>query len=559
MTDDQGYGDLSCHGNPVLKTPELDKLWSESVRLTDFHASSLCTPSRASLMTGRDCLRTGAWATTRGRSLLRKDETTMADVFAACGYRTGLFGKWHLGDNYPFRPQDRGFQEVLWHLGGGLEQTPDYWGNNYFDDRYWHNGKLIQFTGYCTDVWFDGAMSFIKESVGNGQPFFAYIATNAPHDPYRVDPKYSEPYRKAGIEAKRANFYGMIANLDENMARLLDLVDRLGIRENTILIFLSDNGTSAGASTDNETQKILSGFNAGMRGIKTSYYDGGHRVPCFVRWPSHDLQGGRDIAELTSINDLLPTLIDLCGLEKPKDVAFDGTSLATLLLGKVSALPERTLFVHIGTGEGPHGEWRGTVMRRKWRLVGGKELYDISTDPGQQDDVSSQHPEVVQSMRADYAAWWKGIASGPMDPCPIIIGSDRENPSCLTCFDWAGTKGATAWAQYLIRTAENVNGWWNIEVERDGTYEFSLRRWPEESNLPINGAPDKAGYQKIGVTAARIKVGGIVEEQPVPEDAAAVVFTIPLPAGETRLQTWFLNEQTNDPERGAYYVYVKRL
>ncbi len=559
MTDDQGYGDLSCHGNPILKTPALDQLWSQSVRLTDFHAAPLCTPARASLMTGRDCLRTGAWATTRGRSLLRKNETTMADVFLAGGYRTGLFGKWHLGDNYPFRPQDRGFQEVLWHLGGGLEQTPDYWGNDYFDDTYWHNGKLTRFTGYCTDVWFDGAMSFIEENVKQGKPFFAYIAPNAPHDPYRVAEKYSAPYKKAGVDEKRANFYGMIANFDENMARLEGLIERLGIRENTILIFLTDNGTSAGASRNLKTEAVESGYNAGMRGIKTSYYDGGHRVPCFVRWPTRGVQGGRDLGELTSINDLLPTLIDLCGFKNPEGVAFDGTSLAPLLLGQVSEIPGRSLFVHIGTGEGPHGEWRGTVMRRTWRLVGGKELYDISADPGQQNDIAAQNPEVVQSLRADYAAWWKGITSGSLDPCQIIIGSDQENPACLTCFDWYGVKGATPWGQFTIRAAQNVNGWWNIAVERDGTYEFSLRRWPEESNTPINGVPAGAGNKKIAVTTARLAVGDLVKEQPVSADAVAVVFTVPLKAGETKLQTWFLNEQTDESQRGAYYVYVKRL
>ena len=184
VTDDQGYGDLGCHGNPILRTPNLDALYRRSVRLTDFHVGPTCAPTRASLMTGRYCNRTGVWHTIMGRSLLRRDEVTMADVFAAGGYRTGIFGKWHLGDNYPYRPQDRGFHEVLIHGGGGVGQTPDAWGNDYFDDTYLHNGTPEKFSGYCTDVWFDGAMRFIEDN--RDRPFFAYLATNAPHSPYRV-------------------------------------------------------------------------------------------------------------------------------------------------------------------------------------------------------------------------------------------------------------------------------------------------------------------------------------------------------------------------------------
>jgi arylsulfatase A-like enzyme len=196
VTDDQGYGDLGCHGNPILRTPNLDALYRQSVRLTDFHVGPTCAPTRASLMTGRYCNRTGVWHTIMGRSLLRRDEVTMADVFAAGGYRTGIFGKWHLGDNYPFRPQDRGFHEVLVHGGGGVGQTPDTWGNDYFDDTYLHNGTPEKFSGYCTDVWFDGAMRFIEAN--RDRPFFAYLATNAPHSPYNVSERYSRPLQGQG-------------------------------------------------------------------------------------------------------------------------------------------------------------------------------------------------------------------------------------------------------------------------------------------------------------------------------------------------------------------------
>ena len=243
ITDDQGYGDLGCTGNPWIRTPELDRFRAESVRCPDFHVSALCTPTRGALMTGRRPVRNGAWATCWGRSILRRTEVTMADVFARSGYRTGMFGKWHLGDNYPYRPQDRGFQTVVAHKGGGVGQTPDFWGNNYFDDTYFRNGEPRAHEGYCTDVWFDEAARFI-ESAKDG-PFFAYVATNAPHHPYLVADRYAEPYRRIP-DIPEPDFYGMIANIDENFGRLVRQLDEWGLSENTVLIFMTDNGSSGG-------------------------------------------------------------------------------------------------------------------------------------------------------------------------------------------------------------------------------------------------------------------------------------------------------------------------
>lgn len=220
MTDDQGYGDLACLGNQMIKTPNIDRLYASSVRLTNFHVSPTCSPTRASLLTGRYCNATGVWHTVMGRSLLRKDEVTLADCFKASGYSTGIFGKWHLGDNYPFRPQDRGFDEVFVHGGGAIGNTPDYFGNNYFDDTYFHGDRSKKVTGYCTDVWFDSAMSFIKDCVQNDHPFFCYVPTNAAHGPYRVAEKYKQLY-DSDPRVPNESFYGMITNIDDNMARLM--------------------------------------------------------------------------------------------------------------------------------------------------------------------------------------------------------------------------------------------------------------------------------------------------------------------------------------------------
>lgn len=544
ITDDQGYGDLGCHGNPIIKTPNLDELYAQSTRLTNFHVSPTCSPTRAALMTGRYCNRTGVWHTVMGRSLLRKDEVTMADVFAESGYRTGIFGKWHLGDNYPFRPQDRGFGEVLVHKGGGIGNTQDYWGNDYFDDSYFHNGKPEKFKGYCTDVWFAEAMKFIEAN--KDRPFFCYLPTNAPHGPYRVPNKYSEPYQGKGV---KFNFYGMITNIDENMGRLMSKLKELGIEDNTILIFMTDNGTSGGR------------FSVGMRGRKGSEYDGGHRVPCFIRWPRGGICAGIDIDRITTHIDLLPTLIELCILKKPNGVQFDGTGLVPLLKGDDKTWPGRTLITDSQRVDYPIKWRKSAVMTDRWRLVNGKELYDMKVDPGQKNNVADKHPDVVAKLRNEYDKWWADTSKRFLEYCEIIIGSDEENPAKLTSHDW---HAHGPWNQEQVRQGQKRNSFWAVEVARDGEYEISLRRWPEEVDAPITAAiPDG---KAISATTARLKIADVDVTKPIPQNATAVKFKVKLKAGKTRLQSWFIpphrgagfmDEQGES--RGAYYVYAKRL
>ncbi|MFT5130574.1 MAG: arylsulfatase A-like enzyme, partial [Rhodothermales bacterium] len=378
MTDDQGYGDLACHGNPVLKTPNLDALHAESLRFTDFHTMPFCTPTRAALMTGRNASRTGAYRTSAGRTMMHADEVSMATVFKDNAYATGIFGKWHLGDNYPHRPQDRGFETTRWHRCGGVGQGSDYWGNDYFDDHYEENGSFKKFEGYCTDVFFDGALDFITKNAAEEKPFFAYIASNAPHGPYRVAPEYAAPYKEACNWRSGAEFYGMIANIDENVGRLRRRLAELKIAEDTILIFMTDNGSAAGLSPKKDEgfgpldQLADGGFNAGMRGKKSSIYDGGHRVPFFVHWPEGKLTGGRDVTELAACWDVLPTLIDLCALTPPK-VEFDGSSLVPALKGE--GMPERSLVMQFQGGAYfrhlPEPWTDSVVMTKRWRLLNG--------------------------------------------------------------------------------------------------------------------------------------------------------------------------------------------
>jgi len=543
ITDDQGYGDLGCHGNEIIRTPNLDALYEQSVRLTDFHVGPTCAPTRAALMTGHYCNRTGVWHTIMGRSLLRRDEVTMADVFGAGGYRTAIFGKWHLGDNFPFRPQDRGFHEVLVHGGGGVGQTPDFWGNDYFDDTYWHNGTPEKHTGYCTDIWFDGAMRFIEAN--RNRPFFVYLTTNAPHGPYNVSEKYSGLYKDKNVP--NANFYGMITNIDENMGRLLGKLKALGLEENTILIFMTDNGTAAGFRGGK-------GFNSGMRGTKGSEYEGGHRVPCFVRWPGGGLGGGRNVNRLTAHVDLLPTLIDLCGLPGPAQVTFDGTSIAPLLKGAGADWPDRILVTDSQRIEHPEKWRKSAVMTDRWRLINGKELYDLPRDPGQSRDVAAEYPDVVRKLRQAYEKWWESVSQRFDEYCEIVLGSDEENPARLTCHDWHGG-GAVPWAQGHIRNGLKANGFWAVEVARAGEYEFSLRRWPREVDAPINAAIP--GGKAIRAQQARLQIANVDVSKPIDAQAKEVTFKVSLPAGKTTLRTWFTAD--DGTSRGAYFAYVKRV
>ena len=533
MTDDQGYGDLACLGNRQIKTPHIDKLHSESIRLTNFHVDPTCSPTRSALLTGRYSSKTGVWHTIMGRSLMHTDEVTIAEVFAAGGYRTGVFGKWHLGDNYPCRPQDQGFQEVLVNGGGGVTQTPDYWGNDYFDDTYWHNGVTKKYTGYCTDIWFDGAMQFIEAD--KDRPFFVYIPTNAAHGPFNVAKEYSEPYKEMGVPSPRAEFYGMITNIDDNVARMRKKLKELNLAENTIFIFTTDNGTAAG-------MRGTGGFNAGMRGTKGSEYEGGHRVPCFIHWPAAGFTKGRDIGDLTAHIDLLPTLAELCKVKLPNPEQIDGKSLVPLLK-KQGNWPPRTLFVHSQRIEFPEKWRRSAVMTDRWRLVNGKDLFDMQADPGQKKNVAGDHAEVTAKLRKQYEAWYKDVSIRFDDYVRIGLGSAKENPASLTCHDWHTNNGPVPWNQRSIGRDQKANGFWAVDVERAGRYEITLRRRPAQLNAPLNAS------------TARLKIGDVEARRAVPEGAAAVTIPVKLKAGHSILKTWL--EDGKGDSRGAYFVEVK--
>lgn len=562
LTDDQGYGELGCHGNPVIKTPHLDKLYGESVRLTNYHVGPTCAPTRAGLMTGHFHNSTGVWHTIGGRSLLRQEEYSLANAFSDAGYRTGLFGKWHLGDNYPYRPQDRGFHEVATHGGGGVGNTPDYWGNNYNDDHYAVDGEWTPFEGYCTDIWFNEGLKFIERN--KDRPFLCLITTNAPHGPFIVDDRYSRQYDGHVETESRANFYGMITCIDENVDTLRRRLDKLGLSDNTILIFMTDNGTAHGA-TPGEGQFIENGYNAGMRGIKGSEYDGGHRVPLFIHWPDGNLTEGRDVPELTANVDVMPTLMELCDISA-EGRAFDGTSIAPLIRCETSEWADRTLVTDSQRITTPEKWRKSAAMTQRWRLINGEELYDVEADPGQTTDVAADHPDVVAELRQDYEKWWMKVSEQFDGTIPIPIGHDDEPSMCLNAHDWRNPEAECAWNQAQVRAGHACNGYWESDVAVNGSYRFELRRWPKEEDRPIVDSISGAfksyseirdgygGGRAIPIVRAKLKVGDVEHESAVGPDDKGIAFSVDLNAGETRIQSWFFDADGNDV--GAYYVYV---
>ena len=577
ITDDQGYGDLSCHGNPVVRTPHIDRLHAESVRFTQFHVTPMCTPTRGQLMTGVDALRNGAMNVSSGRTLLRREYPTMPELLRGAGYATGLFGKWHLGDNYPFRPQDRGFERAVWYPSSHIGSVPDHWKNDYFDDVYKTERGNETLRGYTTDALFSSALSWIDAQSRQGKPFFCYLATAAAHTPAYVPKPYRDAVaaRLAAVREKLppltpkqaddlGRFLAMVENIDENFGRLESFLQAKGLRENTIVIFLTDNGSTMGPLY----------YNAGMKGRKVTLWEGGHRVPLFIRWPAGNLGQPRDVAELTQVQDLLPTLLELSGAARQTQHRFDGVSLAPLLRSRTAALADRMLYINYSRMPGPAPaatnrnlsiprKEGAAVLWKNWRFLENASLYNIEADPGQDRDVAAENPEIVTRLRAGLDRWWDGLKERLNEPQRVVIGAPAENPTLLTACEW--------WDVFVdqqgqVRRGEAKNGVWHLEVASDGTYEIELRRWPREAALALTAAPPAekvwdgtlAGGKALAIAGARIEVQGANQRAAVSPDQESVSFRIPLRAGAATLQTWFL-QADETPLCGAYYAYINRL
>ena len=551
FTDDQGYGDLSCHGNPILETPHFDKLHSESVRFDNFHVAPVCTPSRGELMTGLYAMQNKAGMVPAGRNLMRRDIVTMPEVFAANGYATGLFGKWHLGDTYPHRPIDRGFQRVVWHKGWGLASEIEY-DNDYYYTRYLDEMEVKYSDRFCANLWFDEAMKWMDQQIEAKQPFFSYIALNTPHSPFHALEKDYNKYKGQVEDPNVAHFFGLISNADENFSRLDRWLEKRAIKDDTIIVFMNDNGSSRG-------DKI---YNAGMRGKKGSGYEGGHRAICFIRWPNGGFGNPRTVDNLSHITDILPTFADLLEFDVPGTAEpFDGISLKPVLRNLDTFDNDRKVIVQFGGRVRPEKYYRSCVIWKQWRLNGENELYDIESDPGQTRNVASRHPEIVRELQRHYDAYWCSIEDSIDVVEPIIVGSSVEPYTDLTSNNWVEVDFDN---RGKVAGAKSQGGVWQIEAERSGEYLVQLSRWPFYMNrsLSSQGPSETIGGMPIDPGKALSIVSGSLSlngREPIvaePNDSNTLIeMRIRLSKGRHTLQGCF-HDAAGSKLAGAFYGRV---
>ncbi|MHC4507652.1 MAG: arylsulfatase [Planctomycetota bacterium] len=548
MTDDQG-NNVGFQGNPHVKTPHIDKFAEKAVRLSNFHQEPMCTASRAALMAGKYAVRTGAWRTSLGRTMMRSDNITIAEAFKANGYATGQFGKWHLGDNWPMRPQDQGFNEVVGLRCGAVGQIADYWGNDYFDDTYYHNGETKEYKGYCTDVFFGETMRFIKDN--SDKPFFVYLAPNVTHLPLKVAEKYSKPHVANGVDEKLAIFYGMIDNLDENFGRLTAFLKKEGLDENTIILFTTDDGAQSAARSNSPDA-----WNMGLRGDKGSKEEGGHRVFSFLRWSGGDIGAGADNNTLISVMDVYPTLLDLCGLEAPHGADLEGRSFKPYLKKPLSPKKdERPLFFYYFNPKKLDDRESACVMWKNWRLLGGIHLYDIEKDRMQEHDLAADHPETVKQMTAFFDAHHAAGLELIKDPVRFILGDPRAPRVELTSQDvYRGPKGAQAFSQPHARDLVQAHGPYKVTVAARGSYTITLSRYPLYTNLPFGAGGKKMEENNFAIEKVRLAIAGKVLEKAVTPKETHASFTLDLEKGDTDLETWLLGDGKDGV---AYFVTVQ--
>ena len=492
ITDDQGYGDLSFNGNPNIITPALDNFAAESVRFNNFYVSPVCAPTRSSLMTGRYSLRTGVRDTYNGGAIMASSEVTLAEMLKQANFTTGIFGKWHLGDNYPSRPSDQGFDESLIHLAGGMGQVGDFTNyfkkdTSYFDPILWHNNEQKPYKGYCSDIFTENAIEFIEKNKNN--PFFCYLSFNAPHNPLQVPDEYYQAYKTLdptdGIDPElipnekisektkdnTRKVYAMVTNIDDNLKKLFNKVDELGIKDNTIVIFMTDNGPQHAR------------YVAGMKGRKSSVYNGGIRVPFFLRFPAM-FSGNQEVNQITAHIDLLPTLSKLCNVEMPRDRKIDGRSFIPSINSE--KLPERSFFSY-WTRKYPELYNNIALQRGQFKLIGKTdynspienfELYDTDNDPFEKNNLVTQKKSIALSLKKEMHQTFLELVNSEnlKNPPRIMLGSDFENPVYLNRNDAGGQRAV--WNQ------EQAYSFWKVDINQEGLYDLKFKFLKP---LPANG------------------------------------------------------------------------
>lgn len=484
MTDDQGIGDFGFNGNPYIRTPNLDSLAAHSLNLTSFYVSPVCAPTRASLMTGKFSERTGVYDTYNGGAIMSSDEITLAEILKENGYNTGVFGKWHLGDNYPYRPTDQGFEVSAVHLAGGIGQPGDilnYFAkdSSYFDPVLMVNNLPTERKGYCSDVFTREAIEFIKDNqkTENNKPFFAYLAFNAPHTPLQVPEEYYQLYQNMVFQAdsfgiydeavermstldieSAKKVYGMVTNIDDNIGELIRVLKEENIYDNTLIVFLTDNGP----------QQVR--YKLGLRRRKSSVYSGGIKVPCLIHHPVKFNQKTEFTANTAHI-DLLPSIIDFCNIEMP-DHTIDGISIFSEDSSSYSAFDERTLFFEWGRGYLTRYQ-NFAALKGDHKLVGNTshssdvsefELYNIKVDPFETNNIIMENTKLANELKSSLDNWYEEIIADPDNRgiFPGIIGTTYENPVLLNRNDAKGTP--PPWID-----SNNLNSW-DIKALEDGVY-----------------------------------------------------------------------------------------
>lgn len=553
MTDDQGIGDFGSAGNPVIETPHLDAMVSRSASLSTFYVSPVCSATRACLMTGRYNYRTRCIDTWLGRSMMDPEEVTIAEVLSEAGYATGIFGKWHLGDCYPMRAHDQGFQQALVHRGGGLAQPSEPPENErrYTNPLLFHNGRKVQTNGYCTDVYFDSALKFIEKSHRADRNFFVYLSTNAPHSPFHDVPEdlrkhymarqdalaslivgELEENRRTGEIDKLARTAAMITNIDTNVGRLLARLETLRVTDNTLVIFLVDNGPGSRR------------FVGGLRGKKAEVHEGGVRSPLWMHWPAR-LKAGTVCEELAAHIDLMPTILNACGVEPPPDLKMDGRNLWPLLTGECVDWERRTIVIQSHRGDQPTRFAHFMIRDQRWKLLHASgfhqegftgppqfELYDLHNDPGETMNLVDDQPQIAERLSRRYDAWFDDVSSTRPDnyaPPRIHIGTPHENPTVLTRQDWRGG----TWREKSV-------GYWELTVAESGEYDVECIFHPGTVG------------ETVGLTIADTS-----HEIDVPPASKSCQFKgIRLVVGDARLQA---SLHSGEMRRGVHQVRVTRV
>ncbi|MFC1763837.1 arylsulfatase [Planctomycetota bacterium] len=554
MTDDQGYGDLGATGNPLIKTPHIDRLAQESAWMTNYYVSPVCAPTRASLMTGRYNYRTRCIDTWLGRAMMDTEEQTVAELLKRGGYATGIFGKWHLGDNYPMRPQDQGFEEVLIHRGGGIGQPTDPPGGEgkYTDPILYHNGKQIATKGYCTDVYFKNASTWMQKTQSTDKPFFCYIATNAPHGPFEDVPKdLYQTYKQVNLANdqfpqehghalddhadtdRRARIFAMITNVDDNIGHLLAQLEQWDIANNTIVLFMVDNGPNGRR------------YVAGMQGMKGTVYEGGIHSPLFVRWPSV-LKPGHKSDRVVAHIDILPTLLEAAGVAVPEKLRLDGRSFLPLLKGEAQMWPDRSIIIQAHRGDRPVALHNFALRRQDWKLLHASgfdhesfagpaafELYDMKNDPLEMVNLAKQHPNKVEELVTAYQAWFADVSrtrSNNYAPPRIHVGTPYEKTVTLTRQDWRHLEGQP-WGK-------NSNGHWLLYAAQPRGYRVTVRF----------NAEDQGGSVQLLVGQFRFRKRFAAHQEEV------VFEMVPMERGDVTLQATI---QTKNVKKGPWQIDVQ--